>query len=164
MAQLAANRPVPNTLQQRLDLAGGVVLDAVMTASSTIYEGAFVGYVAGTGTVHALVDNDVFMGIALEKKVSDGTAGSTKIKVFHGGYFQHAITSLAQTDIGKVVFCVSGTSDSSLDVTSSTLPAVGRVANFVSTGIGIIKMKECGYPSGTSGAATPNSILTAIEG
>lgn len=161
MAQLAANRPVPNTLQQRYDLAGGVVADMVMTVSSTIYEGAFVGYVAGTGTIHALVDNDVFCGIALKKVVSDATAGSTKCPVFIGGYFQHAITSLAQTDIGKVVFAVSGTSDSSLDITSTTLPAIGRVANFVSTGIGVIKMKDCGYPAGSS--ATP-TILTAIEG
>lgn len=161
MAQLAANRPVPNTLQQRLDLAGGVVLDMVMTASTTIYEGAFVGYVAGTGTVHPLVDNDVFAGIALEKKVSDGTAGSTKIKVFHGGYFQHAITSLAQGDVGKACFCVSGTSDSSIDITSTTLPAIGRVVNFVSTGVGVIKMKTTGQREGSSDAAT--LTYTAVE-
>ena len=151
MAQLAANRPVPNTLQQRLDLAGGVVLDMEMTVSTTIYEGAFVGYAPGTGTVHPLVDADSWAGIALEKKVSDATAGSTKIKVFHGGYFRHAITSLVVADVGKVCFCVSGTSDNSIDITSTTLPAIGRVVNFVSAGIGIILMKTTGTVAGASG-------------
>ena len=154
MAQLAANRPVPNTLAQRLDLAGGVVLDMVMTASTTIYEGALVGYVPGTGTIHPLVNADCFAGIALEGKVSNATAGSTKCKVYACGYFQHAITSLAVTDVGKVCFCVSGTSDSSIDVASTTLPAIGRVASFVSTGIGIIHMKDCGQRAGSSDAAT----------
>lgn len=154
MAQLAVNRPVPGSLQTRTDFAGGVVLDMVMTASTTIYEGAFVGVVPGTGTVAPLVDTHSFAGIALEKKVSDGTAGSTKIKVFSGGYFQHAITSLAVTDVGAVCFCVSGTSDSTIDVTSNTLPAIGRVTSFVSTGIGIISMKDCGSRAGSSNAAT----------
>jgi hypothetical protein len=161
MAQLAANRPVPNTLQQRMDLAGGVELNMVMTASTTIYEGAFVGIVPGTGTVAPLVDTHSFAGIALEKKVSDGTAGSTKIKVFCGGYFQHAITSLVVADVGKVCFCVSGTSDSSIDITSTTLPAIGRIVNFVSAGVGVIKMKNCGQREGMSDAAT--LTYTAVE-
>lgn len=151
MAQLAANRPVPNTLQQRLDLAGGVVLDMVMTASTTIYGGAFVGIVPGTGTVAPLVDTHSFAGIALEGKTSDGTAGSTKIQVFSGGYFRHAITSLVVADVGKVCFCTSGSTDNVLDITSTTMPAIGRIVNFVSAGIGIIKMKDCGAVAGATG-------------
>ncbi len=162
MAQLAANRPVPQTLQQRLDLAGGVVVDMVMTASATIYEGAFVGYVAGTGTVHALVDNDVFAGIALKGVVASSVAGATRIPVFINGFFTHAITSLVVADVGKVVFCTSGSSDNTLDITSTTLPAIGRVANFVSAGIGVIHMKDCGAQAGSSNAAT--IIFTAVEG
>ena len=161
MAQLAANRPVPNTLQQRLDLAGGVVLDMEMTVSITIYEGAFVGIVPGTGTVEPLVDTHSFAGIALEKKTSSATAGATRIKVFCGGYFRHAVTSLVVADVGKTAFCVSGTSDSSLDITSTTLPAVGRIVNFVSAGVGIIKMKHCGRREGSSDAAT--LTYTAVE-
>jgi len=154
MAQLAANRPVPSTLQQRMDMADGVIVDMVMTASTTIYEGAFVGFVPGTGTIHPLVDNDCFAGIALEGKVSNATAGSTKCKVFICGFFQHAITSLVVADVGKVCFAVSGTSDSSIDITSDTLPAIGRIANFVSAGVGIIHMKVPGARSGAAGDAT----------
>jgi hypothetical protein len=152
MAQLAGNRPVPATLQQRLDLAGGVVVDMEMDTSVTIYEGALVGYVPGTGTIHALVNADAFAGIALEKKVSDGTAGSTRCKVFTCGFFQHAITSLTVAGVGKVAFATSLSSDNVIDITSNTLPAIGRVVNFVSTGVGIIQMKDCGARAGSSGA------------
>ena len=161
MAQLAANRPVPNTLQQRLDLAGGVVVDMDMTVSTTIYEGALVGYVPGTGTIHPLVDGDCFAGIALKKVVSDATAGSTKCPVYTCGFFRHAITSLVVADVGKVCFATSGSSDNVIDITSTTLPAIGRITGFVSAGIGIIHMKDHGAPSGSS--ATP-TIYTAIEG
>ena len=154
MAQLAANRPVPNTLQQRLDLAGGIVVDMVMTASTTIYEGAFVGYLIGTGTVLPLVDTHSFAGIALEKKVSDATAGSTKIKVFIDGYFTHAVTSAASTSVGYAVFATSGSTDNTLDLTSTTMPAVGRVSNWVSGTTCVISMKRSGQPLGTSNAAT----------
>jgi hypothetical protein len=154
MAQLAANRPVPPTLHQRLDLAGGVVVDMVMTASTTIYEGALVGYVPETGTIAPLVDTHAFAGIALEKKVSNATAGSTKCKVFACGFFRHAITDLAVTDVGKVCFGTSGSTDNTIDVTSTTMPAIGRVANFVSTGIGIVHMKDSGARAGSSNAAT----------
>ena len=151
MAQLTANRPFPNTLQQRLDLAGGVVVNMVMGTSITIYEGAFVGYVPATGTVLSLVANtNAFAGIALEKKTSDGTAGSTKIAVFIGGFFTHAITSLVVADVGKVVFAANGSVDNTLDLSSTTFPAVGRVVNFVSAGIGVIRMKECGARAGSS--------------
>jgi len=160
MAQLAGNRPVPNTLQQRLDLAGGVVVDMEMDTSITIYEGALVGYIPGTGTIHALVDNDAFAGIALEGKTSSATAGATKLKVFINGFFQHAVTSLAVGDVGKVCFATSLSSDNVIDVTSTTLPAIGRVVNFVSTGIGIIRMKDSGARAGSSDATV---LYTAIE-
>ena len=161
MAQLSANRPVPNTLQQRMDLAGGVVVDMVMTVSTTIYEGAFVGYVPATGTVHPLVDGDAFAGIALKKVVSDATAGSTKVPVYAGGYFQHAVTASAVTSNGAVVFATSGSTDNVLDLTSTTMPAVGRVESWVTGTTCVIKAKSAGYPSGSS--ATP-TVITAVEG
>jgi hypothetical protein len=162
MAQLAANRPVPNTLQQRLDLAGGVAVDLVMTASSTIYEGALVGYVPGTGTIHALVDGDAFAGIALKKVVSDATAGSTKCPVYISGFFQHAVTSLTVAGVGAVAFATSGSSDNTIDITSSTLPAIGRVVSFVSTGIGVIQMKAFGTRAVNETTVT-TPLLTATE-
>lgn len=161
MAALTASRPVPNTIQQRMDLAGGIVVDMVMTASTTIYEGQFVGYAAGTGTIAPLATSAVFAGIALKKVTSDATAGSTKCPVFINGYFQHAITSLAVGDVGKVVFATAASLDWVLDVTSTTLNAIGRVANFVSTGVGIIKMKNAGERCGSSDA--PTLVYTAVS-
>lgn len=154
MAALTANRPVPNTLQQRLDLACGVVVDMVMTVSTTIYEGQLVGYAAGTGTIAPLATSAVFAGIALKKVTSDATAGSTKCPVFINGFFQHAITSLVVADVGKVVFATAASLDNTLDITSTTTNAIGRVANFVSAGVGVIKMKTAGEGSGQSNAAT----------
>lgn len=154
MAQLAAGRPVPNTLQQRLDLAGGVVVDMVMTASATIYEGAFVGYAPATGTVHALVDPDAFAGIALKTVVASATAGATKIPVFINGYFSHLVTGTSVTSNGLGVFATSGSTDNTLDIASTTMPAIGKVANWVSGTTCIIEMKHCGGQLGTSNAAT----------
>ena len=163
MAQLSINRPVPSTLQQRMDMADGVIVDMVMTASETIYEGAFVGFVPGTGTIHALVANDCFAGIALEKKVSDSTAGSTKCAVFICGYFQHAITSLVVADVGKVAFAdTTGTaSDNKLNITD-TACAIGRIVNYVSAGIGIVHMKVPGARSGASADATLGYIAVEL--
>lgn len=161
MAALTASRPVPATLQQRLDLAGGVVVDMVMTVSTQIYEGQLVGYAAATGTIAPLATSAVFAGIALKKVLSDATAGSTKCPVFIGGYFQHAITSLTVAGVGNVVFATAASLDWILDITSSTTNAIGRVANFVSTGIGIIKMKEPGTRSIAETTIT-TPLITAV--
>jgi hypothetical protein len=152
MAQLAANRPVPNPLQQRLDLAGGVVVDMVCTTGTTIYEGAFVGYIPGTGLIHPLVDADCFAGIAL-KGITVSAAGA-KIPVFIDGYFQHAVTSSASTSIGYGVFGTSGSTDNVLDIASTAMPCVGRVANWVTGTTCVIKMKTSGQPVGRSDAVT----------
>ena len=164
MAQLTMNRAVPQTLQQRLDLADGIIVDMQMTPSTTIYQGAFVGFVPGaggtTGTIHPLVASDSFAGIALAKVVSAST-GVYTCPVYICGYFTHAITSLAITDVGKVVFAdvLNTSSDNVLALTSTaTYPAVGRVANFVSTGIGIVHMKTPGSRAGASAQATLSYI------
>lgn len=160
MAQLAANRAVPNTLEQFPDLAGGVIVDMEMDTSVTIYEGALVGYAPSTGTIHALVNADAFAGIALEKKISTSVAGATKCRVFANGFFQHAITSLTVAGVGKVCFGTSGSTDNVIDITSTTMPAIGRVVNFVSTGVGVIRMKDSGARAGSSDATV---VYTAIE-
>ena len=151
MALLTANRPVPNTLQQRLDMAGGVVVDMVMTVSSTIYEGAFVTFAAGTGTITAAITTNVFAGIALKKVVSDGTAGSTKCPVYVGGYFTHLVASADVTSIGKVAFLAAASMDNVINLTETTSCAVGRVINHIGSNICVIKMKTIGEVSGAVG-------------
>ena len=159
MGALAMNRPVPNTLQQRMDMAGGVVVDMIVKASVTIYEGAFVGVLASTPAgVYGIIQSDgqSFAGIALEKVVSTATVGAFKVRVYVGGYFQHAIGSIATADIGKVV-CASD--DQTLTITTTNNVAVGRIISVPATGTAIIKMKTLGEISGAVGTTYTPGIL-----
>lgn len=150
MAALTANRPVPNTLQGRTDFAGGVVVDMILTASTTVYEGSFVSVAAGTGTVAptaAGAGGTVFVGIAL-KKVTSAASGTYTVPVLCGGYFQHALASVASADIGKVAFA---SDDNTLTLTDTSNTAVGRIVNVPATGTCVVKMKTVGEVSGAVG-------------
>lgn len=155
MAALTANRPFPSLCQWMPD--GGVDLDLLMTASQTIYEGAFVGFAAGTGTVAPVANGttSVFAGIA-KKKVVSAASGSYYVPVRVLGVFVHALAAVATADIGKVAFA---TDDNTLSLTSTNATAVGRIINVPSTGTCIIAMKMTGEVSGAVGTTYSASGL-----
>lgn len=158
MAILTANRPFPNTVQPRGD-ATGCVVDMVMTVSSQVYEGSFVGFAAGVGTIAVIATSgsQVFAGIAMKKVLSDSTAGSTKCPVLTNAIFDHAVASGAATSIGAVVFA---SDDNTLDLTSTTRTAVGRVLNYNPvSGLCTIQMKMTGEVSGSVGTTYTASNL-----
>lgn len=151
MAALTANRPVPNTLQPRNDCGAGVVVDMVMTASQTIYEGSFVGFVGATGTVRALVAGDVFAGIATKKVVSAAT-GVFTVPVLIGGFFQHALATVASASVGVVVYA---SDDNTLALTGTS--TVGRIVSVPVTGTCVVKMKTVGEASAVTAGAVVNT-------
>jgi len=145
MAALTADRPVPNYVK-----GTGVIVDMVVTASATIYEGSFVAFTAGTGTIIGNAGAGlVIAGIATKGVVASATAGATKIPVLTGAVISHAVSSGAATSIGKVVFAAD---DNVLDLASATFGAVGRVLNYNPvSGLCAIQMKVTGEVSGSTG-------------
>lgn len=120
----------------------GFVIDLPMGASETIQKGAFVALDGGDQFGAPLAGGEIFVGIALEKKVSGSSNGDTTIKVLTGmACFQYAITSIAQADIGK---CVYATDDHTLSLADTSGSAVGRIINVPATGTAIIQMRPVG--------------------
>jgi predicted RecA/RadA family phage recombinase len=120
----------------------GYILDLPMGATETIQKGAFVGLDAGDKFAAPLAAGEIFSGIALEKKVSGASNGDTTIKALGGqSMFQYAITSIAQADIGKLVYA---SDDHTLTLTSTSNSQVGRIVNVPATGTAIVQMKIVG--------------------
>jgi len=143
MANLTFNRPFPKHLPDT-----GVIMDMVVTTGSTVYEGSFVVFTAGTGTIAPMATTSVpLAGIAM-KKVSVATAGQM-VPVLVGGVIVHSFAAVAQGDIGKVIFADD---DQTLTLTSTNNAAVGRIINVDVTNLtATIKMKVTGQVSGSVG-------------
>lgn len=136
MAALAANRLV-NIVREDL----GYVVDLPMGASETVYKGGFVSLDAGDKFGAPLAAGEIFVGLALEKKVSGSTNGDTTVKVLVGGMFQQAITSIAQADIGKAIYA---SDDQVLTLVATSNSSIGRIVNVPATGTAIVQMKMLG--------------------
>lgn len=120
----------------------GIIIDLPMGASETIQKGAFVSLDAGDLFGAPLAGGEIFVGVALEKKVSGAANGDTTIKVLTGAAcFQYAITSIAQADIGKMVYA---TDDHTLALADTSGSGVGRIINVPATGTAIIQMRLVG--------------------
>jgi len=83
----------------------GGIRSITMAASQTIYKGSLVstnaaGYaVPGTDTA-----SEIFVGIAVEKAVSLGTAGVERVNVYTTGCFKLVGSSLEAADTSKYIF------------------------------------------------------------
>lgn len=138
MAALSANRLV-NIVQW--NTPEGVVIDLPLGASETVYKGGFVSLDAGDLFGAPLAAGEAFVGIALEKVVSGSSNGASTCKVLTGAVFQQAITSIAQADIGKLVYA---SDDQTLTLTSTSNSQVGRIINVPATGTAVVWMKTVG--------------------
>lgn len=138
MAALSANRLV-NIVQW--NTPEGIVVDLPLGASETVYKGGFVSLDSGDKFGAPLAAGEIFVGLALEKKTSGSANGDTTCKVLIGGVFQQAITSIAQADIGKLVYA---SDDQTLTLTSTSNSQVGRIVNVPATGTAIVQMKVVG--------------------
>lgn len=131
-----ANRPVPNVIQGYA--AGtGYIIDAQVGASEQIYQGSFVSLDTADKYAAALTKPDPFYGVSLDN-VLEGTAanGGATCRVLCEGVIQHALSSVAVADIGKVV-CASD--DTTLTLTNDGANSiVGILVGVPVTGTAIV--------------------------
>jgi hypothetical protein len=149
MAALTANRKVPNILKgDSNNPAGtGLMLTFQSGASEQYYIGGFVGLAADkyatplaageqfVGIFHA------FKGSSTGTNLAGGTDGDNQVDVISHAVFQHAITSIAQADIGKAIYA---SDDQVLTLVHTSNSGVGRVINVYATGTGIVQMTVIG--------------------
>jgi len=107
--------------------------DQPVLANAVIYLGSAVG--SSGGYARALVAQDVFMGFALEAVTGTATSGAVRVAVRKKGYVKLAITSVAVTDYGKLVYA---SDDGTFTLTSTSNSTIGRISRWISTGLVIV--------------------------
>ena len=130
MTTLAANSP--RTFEQ------GDHNDITLDTAATIYEGAAVGMIAGTGKGRPLVAGDRFVGFALYQAritASIGFPADSYVRVQTEGDVQLAITGLVITDIGQPVYA---SDDATFQMSPVGGSFIGLVKRWVSNGVGVI--------------------------
>lgn len=138
-----------------------VVNDHGVVATDIIYRGAAVGLVAASGLARPLTAGDKFAGFATAKADnSTGSAGDIKVNVMTKGRVQLAVASVAATDLGKPVFA---SDDDTFVLTESTNTYIGRVVNYVSSGVAIVEFDAHTTAGGLFTALTDNSGGTAAD-
>ena len=104
-----------------------------LPASGTIYKGTLVSIRVADGYAYPSRNGtatDYFVGVAMEKKAGDGTAGSARIKVQKVGTYVFTLSSAAQTDVGKAVYAAY---DNEVTLTSTNAQLVGYIEELVGT-------------------------------
>lgn len=138
MATLAVDKPRTQVL--------GDLNDIPIIAAEIIYEGAAVGIVVGTGHARPLVAGDKFAGFAQTKcDNSLGAAAALNVKVIRKGVAVLAVTSVAITNIGALVYATDD--DTFALTTSPTSSLIGKVVRFVSSGIADVAFEAHHYAS-----------------
>jgi hypothetical protein len=128
---LTANQEVDRLVDQELREYG-------LTASAHVYKGGFVG-LAADGYARAFVAGDLFLGLAYEEgDNSSGADDDVKVRVSTQGDFELAIASLATTDIGASVYA---SDDATATLNPDNASYIGYVVDFVSTGVGIVRLQ-----------------------
>lgn len=117
---LSANRDVQF-------FASAEFIDMPVDDNVVIYKGAFVGRNRTTGYARPLVAGDEFLGIAYRKAdntIAGHTAGGIGAQLVQNVDIVHALTSVANADIGKSVFA---SDDGTLTLTPTGNSRVGRI-------------------------------------
>lgn len=113
----------------------GDLNDYPVIASDCLYEGSAIGE-NGAGYARPLMGGDRFLGFCTERADNTtGAAGDILVHVRRRGVVQLAVTGLVITDGGMSVFAQD-------DATFSFSPVsgtyIGRVARYVSAGVGMV--------------------------
>jgi hypothetical protein len=124
----------------------GDLNDIPMIANDIIYEGAAVGIVVGTGHARPLVAGDYFAGFAQTKcDNTGGDAAAKNVRVIRKGRAYLAVTSVAITDIGALVFA---SDDDTFVLTSSPAESrIGKVTRYISSGYAEVAFEAHHYAS-----------------
>ncbi len=156
---LTANQEVDRLVDQELRQYG-------LTASAHIFKGGFVG-LASDGYARAFVAGDLFLGLAYEEgDNTSGADGDVTVRVFTQGDFELAIAGLAITDIGVPIYA---SDDATATLNPENASYIGYVVDFVSTGVGIVRLQTGNLVRGQSYTAigevdcetgqTPSSVV-----
>lgn len=112
-----------------------------VAASTKIYAGAAVGD-NGSGYARPLEAGDPFLGFAKAQcDNSSGAAGDLNVEVETGMQLKVAVTGIAITSAGAKVYM---SDDNTFTLTSTDNSLVGTVREFVSTGVGLVKILDPG--------------------
>ena len=156
---LTTNQEVDRLVDQELRQYG-------LTASAHVYKGGFVG-LAIDGYVRAFVAGDLFLGLAYEEgDNTSGADGDVKVRVFTQGDFELAIASLSIQDIGAPIYA---SDDATATLNPDNASYIGSVVDFVSAGVGIVRLQTGQLVRGQSYTAvgkvdcetgqTPSSVV-----
>jgi len=105
--------------------------------STKVYRGAIVG-LTSAGLARGLMAGDPFQGLSYEEIDNSAGADAAKaVRMYTQGDFEHSVSGLAQTDVCRPVFA-SG--DDTLTFVAAGNSYVGIVQDFVSSGVGIIRI------------------------
>lgn len=127
---LSANREVPRYIDQQLRTFR-------VAADKHIYKGAFAGLDAD-GYAQGLVAGDPFLGVAFEEMDNTGGSdGDLSVRVYTIGDFEHTLTGVAVTDIGRPVFA---SADNTLTFDGNGNSYVGIVQDYVSANTIILRI------------------------
>jgi hypothetical protein len=126
-------------------------------ASSVIYLGSAVGLTSGYA--RALTAGDIFGGFCMEAVTGTASDGGVNVTVKTRGLVKLSVSSIAVTDIGKVVYA---SDDGTFTLTQSTNSPVGRVHRWIETGSVVVAF-DTARPARVTGitALTDNSAGTA---
>jgi len=105
--------------------------------TTKIWRGAIVG-LTSAGFARGLIAGDVFAGIAYEEKDnSAGADGAMLVRVWTIADIEHAVSSVAQTDVGRPVFA---SADDTLTLTGAGNSYVGTIVDYVSSGVALVRI------------------------
>ena len=139
MTTLAQDKPRDYGMESKI--AGS----APVIAADIIFEGAAVGESSSAGTARPLVAADSFLGFAFRK--ADNSAGlvsAIQVELVVKGVCPLPITSLVLADVGSTVYA---SDDDTFTLSSTGNTEIGKVAELVAAGIGLIAFEALRYQS-----------------
>lgn len=138
MSALTANRNINTMVDPEYTLR-----EFPVGADEHIYKGGWVG-VDPAGYAKAFESGDIMLGLAYEESdntASGNSAGDTACRVIVAGTIQHALTSVALTDVGKAAFAVT---DADVQLAGMPDAMVGRIVHYSSSNLCTIRLKRLG--------------------
>lgn len=131
-----------------------------VVATDIIYEGAAVGYVAGSGHARPLTSADRFVGFAeAQADNSAGAAAALNVRVIESGKIELAVPGAVITDVGQPVYA---TDDNAFAFSPVGGVFVGFVHRFVESGIVVVRFDAPAFqdPYGDTVRETVSANLT----
>lgn len=119
--------------------AGQELVEVGVDDNVRIFKGAFVGRNGSTGYARPLIAGDDFLGVAYaeaDNTIAGHTAGGIRVRLHQHVDVVHALSGLANTDLGVEVYA---SDDGTLTKTSTDNSRIGRVAAIEAAGLARVR-------------------------